>query len=477
MFPKSLIDSLKDCNEPYFQKLITKQNFEEWKQSLRSTMFESRLKDIEEVLEIRDTCEDILESEFYITKPFNLPKEINKVSNRTAIASAALHNHIIQYSIPKEPWPSAYIDYILAKEAKGWLDLTDPKITIRPRFKLSREELDDLISTIEKQFAVCNKTWVKMWSIKLGFPDSIVPVLGILYAIANELDLDDLFIDCPKSQVLGAPCNYREIVDSETISLKTKTQTVDYSTLAVAANGSLFMYTTKQWHRFTEPLANYIAWVPGLELNVQIEQGPAVRRYLMVAKGSLAGILAVTYGPNGLVLVSKKAEFDLNEDIDYFDCQRDRDNNIILLFGQFNHNIGSLKGINYCGWTEEEFIQRKEGTIEPKKLLNRTSGNARVDFRDHGNLLALVSNITEKNETERQFFFEQSIHFGSYVVPMQFEKRLYAVYGSPVHFIVISGNQIIECTKPISGQSQLSILPIDLPVAPKAITSLGVIYN
>lgn len=472
IFPGSLIESLRDCNEDYVQKLLTKQNFDDWKQSLRSTMFEDRFKGIDEVLELRDLCEDILETEYYITKVFNLPKEITKVSNRCAIASATLYNHIVEHAVCKEPWPKDYIDYVLQKEAQAWLELTDPKVTIRPRFKLAREELDELINTIEAQCAVCNKTWVKMWSIKLGFPDSIVPVLGILYAIIKEQDLDDLFIDCPKSVVLGAPCNYREIIDA--ITVKAKSQSIDYSTFMLASNGSIYAYTTK-WHKFIEPLAKYLVWVPGLEQTVQIEQGPAIRRYIIVAKDNVAAIMAVTYGPNGMLIISKKAEFDLTETIDYLDCQRDRDNNIILLFGQFNHHIGSLKTVNYCGWTEEEFVQRKEGTIEPKRLLNRTSASARIDFRDHGNLLALVSNITEKNETERQFFYEQSIHFGSYVIPMHFEKRLYAVYGSPLHFVVICGQQIIECIKDSNyGQK---IIGIELPIAAKTISCIGVLYK
>ena len=476
IFPSSFLHSIQDEDTDCVD--LQSRSPEKFKQTLSYETFLPKLQGLEDVLQFRDAAEEII-TDFCITKDFTLPRDLLKQDDKSTYVAKALYTFILENLQVKRPWCKDYIDYVWSSIAEEWLANTDPLLTLKPRLKASLADLEAVLGEIESQADFATRVLCKLWANKLQCP-SIVPVVSILYCIRKGIDLDDTFVNCPQTSVLGAPCMWR---DSElqdplmtNLVLQSKKQVPELSKTIFLSNGKLFYkscLTDPEYSVLQEPLAQHGAWVPGLEITIQNIR----RRYLVLAKGSTACIYAVSYTEDQKVLFNKKAEFDLDEEepITYLDCQRDRDAKIVVLWGHFNNNTGAVSDVSYFAWTEDDFIARKGNPQTTTKLPNRTVAATRIDYRDHGNLLSLVTDMKEAEvEGVRTFLYTQAIVFGNVQLPVPMKgTRFVHIYGSPLHFISMTSNGTISEHKYVNNVYQTEKSTIQKPnLSVRAITSM-----
>lgn len=435
MFPESFLKSFQDEKD-----IITDKYVNAYKSSCNPLRYVQEFEGLTDLLEYRDAAEQILDK-LNITKEFPMPKQFMQQSNNKAqFMSSALHVFIIENLQIKCPWPLEYIDFVFTTLSKEYLLNTDPEVTLRPRLKTKIPELEAVIKEIETQYLLATKTMCDIWKRKLDC-NSILPVIAILYCFMSQIDVDDTFLHCPPTKVLGAPCMYREATLSEdfqkVVSYNRAKQVPNLKSLVVCVPQRAYFQHNNTWITLDDPNIKLSAIVPGLE--IQINE-TTKRRYYIFGNQS-AVVYAVT--DNGTQLsFSKKLEIDLEDNLDYLDCQRDRDNNIVLLFGKTNHNTGSIE-MNYFAWSEEDFTNRKviPDPKETKKLPNRSMVSTKVDFREHGNLISLLSMTKEiTTESSRTFSFHQGLFFGNVQIPLEVPFSMVQVYGSPHRFVLLGRN-------------------------------------
>ena len=454
-FPNVLLDSLRNDD-----KLLSNKYAKDYMNTLSQATYLPLFQNLPDILSYREVIEETCEAMGMPSMP--LPRDFAKHANKPAIAASSLYDYTLENLQIRMPWPLDYINYVLIQEAQQWLDLTDPTVTLRPRLKTPLKDLEEVLESIVLEAA--NRTLVKLWSTKLGY-ETFVPVLAILYAMTSGLDIDDTFVHCPPTQVTGAICQWREASIRDTNVVRKRSEKI--GRMAFVANGSIFLRHNNTWTSVPESTAHLAVWVPGLDANTTL----GLRKFIITGKGSKLGIIAVTYGDD--VIVSKKTELYLDEPIDYLDCQRDRDNNIVILFGRRNHNTGAVE-TNYMAWTEEDFMNRRvDAIIETDKVPERLISGTRIDYRDHNNLLALVTVMNEDTSAAvRTFSLEQMVLFGNTLLKVPTEKKLYALYGAPEHFIYVNANGLYELTN--QGPHKLDI---DLPVPAKTLSAFLVQFT
>jgi hypothetical protein len=483
IFPVSFLQSIQDDDSDFIESLTNGMHPEKFKKSLSYETFLPKLKGLEDVLEFRDAAEDII-TDLGISKDFSLPRDLLKQDQKDVYVAKALYTFVMENLQIKRPWCKDYIDFVWTSICDEWLDNTDPSITLKPRIKTPLSELEAVIQEIETQAPFATRVLCKLWANKLQCP-SIVPVVAILYCILKGIDLDDTFIHCPPTTIVGAPCMWRdsEVLDPvSNIVSQTKKQIPDFTKLIFLTDGKIHykndLTDGTEYSIIQEPLAYYGAWVPGVDVPIQNVK----RKYLVLAKNSTACIYAVSYTDDKKVLFNKKAEFDLDEQtpITYLDCQRDRDANIVVLWGHFNNNTGSVSDVSYFAWTEEDFIARKSNTQTTTKLPNRSIVNTKVDYRDHGNLLSLVTDMKECQQDKiRYFSYNQAVVFGNIQLPIFIkDTRFLHVYGSPLHFIVLGSNGTLYEIKLVESSYSIQKCSSQKPNVPvRTITSMLALFS
>jgi hypothetical protein len=455
-FPLGLLDSLRTDD-----RIITNKYAKEYMSTLSQGTYLPLFQNLPDILSYREVLEEQCEAMGLPAMP--LPRDFSKHANKPAIAAASLYAHVLEHMNIQCPYTTEYVNYVLQKEAEQWLDLTDPTVTLRPRLKTPLKELEEILESIVLEAA--NRTLVKLWSTKLGY-ETLIPVIAILYAMATGLDIDDTFMHCPPTKVVGASCQWREAKIQDTKVIHKRPENIGH--IAFAANGQLFLRHQSLWTSVAEATADLAVWVPGIDANTSL----GLRKFIITGKKNKLGIIAVTYEAE-TVSISKKAELDLDEDIDYLDCQRDRDNNIVILFGKRNNNTGSVE-TSYMAWSEDDFMNRRvDQIIETNKLPERMAAGTKIDYRDHNNLLGLVTMMNEDTTAAvRTFSSDQAVVYGNTLLKVPTEKKLYAVYGAPEHFVYVNANGLYEMKT--NGPHKLDI---ELPVAPKSITAFLVQFT
>lgn len=412
LFPTSLLSSVptKAYEVPV----------EVFRTSLRGRSYESFFEGLTDLVEYRDVAEDLLET-YGLTENFTVPKS----ETRSLACSQALAVILSQRATTDS---LQYKDFCLKRACEEFLDVTDPYITMRPRMKASIPELERLISEMEALDAP-TVDHLDRWATLYG--NSVLSTLSLYYCILSGIDTDDAFVNAPKSLLSGNVCTLRDTAPGPASIKACKKQDPDLSRAIVLYDGHLKLRFKTGFLDIVEPLAHYGVPVPGTDVVVN----GVLRRYIVVAKGTTAAVLAITY--HDTPTVQKKLEIDLQEStpIDFLDCQRDRDTNIVLLWGHRNHLTGSAE-IQYFAWSEDEFLSKRMNlsVLDTHKLPVRTVPGTKIDYRDHGNLLALSTCITEDSSERRAFKVRQQILFGNTLVDEPTDRLLH-IYGSPVDYV------------------------------------------
>ena len=440
LFPVSLLSTVTNLPDTYgidgFRAAI----------EVDPTLFES----CKDVVDYRDVAEDILES-YGVSANFTVPKAQNKPVACSQALLAILKTSATAASLQ-------YKDYVLQEECKTWLALTDPSMTLRPRLKLQLPETEALLSAIED--SECTQQLVDLWSEKVK---SKLPIYAIVYAIHKGLDLDDTFLHAPKSSIRGSLCVLRDM-SSEPLSVKAcRRQNPDLKRMIVCHDGWFAICSGAGCTKFVDPNAYLCVPIPGIEMVV----GNALRRYAVFAKGSTASVKAITFN-EGKVTATTKLELDLGEPVDFLDCQRDRDDNIVILWGRRNVLTGNAV-TQYVAWSEDELMSKNPqvNVLETHKLPPRNVSSTKIDYRDHGNLLALVTTISETEDNgSRTFAVDQKIMFGNHVLESP-PARVFHVFGAP-------GDYVKATQEGIVSRGEKTVLPAETDY--KKSTSIAVWY-
>ncbi len=415
LFPHSLLEQTSFIPEGA-------PSIEEFRKTRTVDQFLPFFDSCEDVVDYRDVAEDLLE-QYGITCNFAVPRE-----NRKRACAELVVSHMSKATESCLP----YKDFALQSACCKWLALTDPTMTLRPRIRLSADKIESILSSIEAVAHDCTYDAIALHSNSNNIP--LMAVLSMLYAILKGLDVDDVFVLPPKTSVRGNLCVLRDTT-TEKVSLKScKKQSPDLKRYVLAYEGLLLVRSGDTTTKIAEPSAKLIVPVPGLDIFV----GTMLRRYAIVAKDTTAAVLALTFdGPT--VRCVKRMEIDLGDPADFIDCQRDRDDNIVFFWGQRNALTGGAS-VQFVAWTEDEFLSKTPtvNVVETHKVPNRMTGNVRMDYRDHGNLLTLVTDVAEVGD---QYSVTQRTLFGRHVLETtelsQGGMRKYHVFGSPLESVDI----------------------------------------
>jgi hypothetical protein len=426
LFPETL---LRDAPLPEGVPSI-----DEFRKSRTVDQFLPFFDSCEDVVDYRDVAEDLLER-YGITCNFAVPRDNRKRACAELVLSQM--GKAADTCLP-------YKDYALQHACSTWLQFSDPSMTLRPRIRLATDKIETVLTSIEAVAHDCTYAHLTHHLTVSGVP--ILASLSMLYCMLKGIDVDDTFVLPPKTSVRGNLCVLRD-TSSETVSLKScKKQSPDLKRFVLSYDGHLLVRSGDTTTKIVEPCAKLVVPVPGLDVFV----GTMLRRYAIVAKDSTAAVLALTFDGTSVKCV-KRMEIDLGEPADFIDCQRDRDDNIVFFWGQRNALTGGAS-VQLVAWTEEDFLSKTPtvNVVETHKVPNRMTANARVDYRDHGNLLSLVTDVTEVGDA---YSVTQRLLFGRHILENTLLApgvvRKYHVYGSPLDFVEIQYQAVVYKTTQI----------------------------
>jgi hypothetical protein len=442
LFPVSFLETVDLSGLPGLPSLESYQAY------LSTKSFESYFEGLEDILEFRDVAEDLLEH-YGVQTNFTVPKS----EYGFALACSQQVNLLLK-SAPKESLQ--YTDFALQKVSRDYYELSDPLLTLRPRLRTSISDLEPLLREMESVLSSFTAEHLQRWTKTTQ--NTTVSLLSVLYCLLIGIDVDDAFVNCPKTMIRGNQCTLRDATTASGSIKSCKRQTADLEHLIVLADGSFSVRTKESWKTIPEAHCQLGVLVPGAILSVN----NALRVYAIFAKDTTACVYAITFGD--MVTVQKKLELDLQEDkpIDFLDCQRDRDNQIVLLWGHRNHLTGYAEQ-NFFAWTEDEFLSKRMNLTptDTHKLPNRIAWTTKIDYRDHGNLLALVTSTTEsEHEGRRAFTMQNQVFFGNTILK-PVDPSVVGVYGSPLEFYTLKATGLYKdetCVVPIALKKTLSIL-------------------
>jgi hypothetical protein len=417
-----------------------------------------------DLLEYRDAAEDILTA-YGVHADFVLPK-----AGKPDMAGACAKQ--VQDVLQKHARGNTrmYKMFVIDKACKEWMRFTDPFMTMRPRVKTPVPVIERVLADMETQPWTTGR--IAEWASDLHVSE--LPVLSMMWCLSNDVDVDDAFMNAPKSTVRGSCCILRDMHNGVADVKRCKAQSPDINRPIIVQNGSIKIFHSDGKHVLVkEPCAYYGVPVPGTELITDDN----LRRYIVVAKDSTAAILEIRYAKDKAPSVKRMFEMDLEETrpIDFLDCQRDRDANIVLIWGHRAEHTGGAD-LKYFALSHEDFMNKKVNMapFETSKLPNRSLPGTRIDFRDHGNLLALVDFITEgSDDTKRTFQLNQHIVYGSTAIGnAKLPERMFAVFGAPTQYVALGVSKNIWS---ITQSSHTKALSVD--IVPSDVTSMIVFFS
>lgn len=417
-----------------------------------------------DLLEYRDAAEDLLGA-YGVTTDFVLPK-----ASKTDMASACAKHvqDILQKHARKDT--RMYKMFVIDKACKDWMHFTDPYMTMRPRMKTPVHVIEKVLADMENHEWTTSR--IAEWAAELNTAQ--LPVLSMMWCLTNDVDVDDAFMHAPKSTVRGACCTLRNMHHGVADVKRCKAQSPDINRPIFVQNGSIKVFQADgKYALVKEPCAFYGVPVPGTDVITDDN----LRRYIVVAKGSTAAILEIRYTKDKMPSVKRMFEMDLEESapIDFLDCQRDRDANIVLIWGHRAEYTGGAE-LKYFALSYEDFMNKKVNMapFETSKLPDRSTPGTRIDFRDHGNLLALANFITEgTDDAKRTFQLNQHVIYGSTAISNpKLPERLFAAFGAPPLYVALGASKTLWS---ISAASHTKAASVD--IVPSDVTSMIVFFS
>jgi hypothetical protein len=333
------------------------------------------------------------------------------------------------------------VRFAVDKELEGFFTMGSKISKYVPLLKSPREAVELVANEMDPMpTEALTVAQLQQWATALG-AQSLWPVMALWQSSKNGT-IDETFLHAPLPRIFGAPSCVRNAVDRQTSPERlvkgstTAHCAFDISKAVLAGHGKLaFKATGGDWSVFEAPRAHLVARLPGFPGRCIWALNPETRE-------------AAIYQLDGSVAPKTLAEFELPIDevegpANWIDCQRDTEGSIWLLWGRINALTGALYTQHTAAFDEEalqsdafEFLETPTGEVP-----NRRSRGARIDYRDHGNLLSVHHEVSDDNTaTERRWTHSFDVVFGNHLLmTLKTDSRpVEAVYGSPLQLLLLS---------------------------------------
>lgn len=376
------------------------------------------LEKLTTLVQFRDYVEDISKE----TNASALVTKLKTSDDRIKTTIDFLQN-IVKYS--KED--TDFIKFCLEKELDSFFELSKQITKYRPLLKNKREVLESILSEMKMP----EVSDFKEFAERLGHKN-LLPVIA-LYASHMRGDVEEMFLHCPMPRIFGAPSGLRNSLVRKTNVQKLVRKQVKSLNLehTIVGNDKSLCYSANGHFKIFPASASLMACLPGLPDTI----------WTLCPKTLEANVYKCEdTGPKCLL------KFDLvNESSDipnWIDCQRDVNNVLVFSWGFINSLTGSLKESNCFALEEDSLLVHAETKFTDKFLVPeiRNAENAKIDYRDHGNLMSIHHTVADTDSEDRKWMHSYEICFGNYLLmTLNTDARpIEGIYGSAHDFILLS---------------------------------------
>lgn len=370
-------------------------------------------------------------------------KATSETRRRQALTVAFLEEHalLLRTIVGPNRLAADFVRFSIEKELEAFFATGSKIAKYVPLLKSPRDAIETIANEMESTDAV-TVSGLQTWASALG-ATSLWPVLA-LWSSSKQGTIDETFLHAPLPRIFGAPSCVRNAVDRQSAPERlVKSSTVAHSAFDIgrailSGNGQLAYRataasSTADWTIVEASRAHLVARIPGVTGRCVWALKPETREAAIYQLEPVWKTLA---------------EFELPIDEveghpNWIDCQRDTEGSIWLLWGRINPLTGALYTQHTAAFDEDalhseafEFLESPSGEVP-----NRRSRGARIDYRDHGNLLSVHHEVHDDNTaTERRWTHSFDVVFGNHLLmTLKTDSRpVEAIYGSPLQMILLS---------------------------------------
>lgn len=367
-------------------------------------------------------------------------KAVTNLAHRRELTVAFLVEHTLKLRplIGPASLVADCVAYAIDREMESYFSTAGQLRKYMPLLTAPRETVETVVSSMESAEGAGLEQF-QGWGRTLG-EQSIWPVLAIWASVKNGT-VDETFLHAPLPRIFGAPSCVRNAIERQgsppkLVKISGRNGSLDANRAVLAGHGQLAYRAAAGPSDFVTveaPRAHLVAGLPGVA-------GRCV--WALRPESYEAAIYQLEPAFKTL------AEFELPRDElegppNWIDCQRDSEGSLVLLWGRINSLTGALYTQHIAAFDEDqlladsfEFLETTSGSVP-----NRRKPGARIDFRDHGNLLSVHHTVEDDNSgTVRRWTHHFDVVFGNHLLmTLETDSRpVEAIYGSPLQMLLLS---------------------------------------
>ena len=437
MWPSSLLDQI--CVVLFgSEEYKLRRYYDEYVLKVLRPQWTSECVKLTGLIDLRDFAEDtlgLLAHKFGAgasTGPMDLLikqiKNTQEPSVRRSVTVQYLQDQALTFGplVSMRNAPHDLVAYVLDQELEIFFKHARDIIKYRPLVSTSSEVIEAVVKDMDSIGPAATLDHFMKWSADMGLK-TMWHVLA-LWAANQRGEVEDLFMHVPMPRVFGHPSCVRNAIEKKGAPRKlckaTAHADIDMDRVVLAAQGLLTYKLNGTFQSLTVPQAHLVAVLPGCSKRLV---------WCLEPKTMSAAIV-------DLAAAKKLVEFELphEEEPNWIDCQRDSEGTLVLMWGRINALTGALMTQNYMGLASEEALDQ---FVDPVSMPARTSVGSRIDFRDHGNLLAVHHTVAETAASgTRCWTHSYQVVFGDHqIMEMTSTSRpIEAIFGSPVALLMLS---------------------------------------
>lgn len=326
-----------------------------------------------------------------------------------------------------------YVQFYLDCQLAKFFETSAQIVRYRPLLNCPVEDIELALESLGADLSVKNCV-AQAEALKT----SLLAVLGLYVSNLNG-ETEDAFLHVPLPRVFGGPMAIKDSMSEQKCNFKTlvKHNAPLKPNFVLAGSGYLAFRTHDDWI-LKECKASLVAPLPGLKKHV----------WALCPETLSAGIYALSSTSEKTPEIQTILDFDLptRSDVEkpnWIDCQRDSEGSLVLIWGHINPLTGSVTYESMVA-LEEDFA--KSETIEfldhIAGMPNRRTLGARMDWRDHGNVLSAHHTVQDQVSAsrERTWLHKYDICFASTkLMTIETQSRpIQSLFGGPHDFFVLS---------------------------------------
>jgi hypothetical protein len=333
-------------------------------------------------------------------------------------------------------WPTAFVSFAIELELETFYSVASKVSRFRPVLKCSVDSIEQVI----KQFETTQDLTLEHFQgfcRDLGLT-TLWPILALWHSHERG-DVEEVFLHAPLPRIFGATSCIRNAIERNCNPAKLAKNTrspFQFDKSVIAGNGYLAFKSATEYEVHKAPRASLVANLPG------ISEG----RYVWCLKPESLEAAIYCLEPFKLVLEFEVPKDETDSVPNWIDCQRDTEGALVLLWGHINSLTGNLNTQNVLALDEDALVSNRGLNIDFLQsisgLPNRHHvGQARIDWRDHGNLLSVHHTVNDEQQgLQRLWTHNYEIVFADYLLmTLSTDARpIESIYGSPFDVVLLS---------------------------------------